>query len=445
MVKNEDITLEITGMTGEGNGVGRYDGMTVFVPLTAPGDTVLVRIVKVKKTYAYGKMLKIIKPAKCRISPDCGCFATCGGCVFRHINYETELKIKSDIVHDALTRIGGVDTPLSPILSDLPDGYRNKAQYPINEDGKTGFFAARSHRIVPVDRCALQPAEFATIAKITELWVKQYGISVYNEQSGKGLLRHLYIRSAASGDIMVTLVINGATLPHGAPLIDILKSALGEKFKTLIININRDKTNVILGDTCKTLYGDGYIIDELLGVKLRVSPLSFSQVNHNMAEKLYKTAADYAMPDGKTVIDLYCGTGAIGLTMAHRAKSIIGVEIVPQAVEDANFNARLNEINNSRFICDDAYGAAKKLRDEGVTADVVIVDPPRKGCTAELIEVIAESFCPERVVYVSCDPATLARDLKCFSQYGYNTVKVTPADLFPRTSHVETVVLLDKN
>ncbi len=444
MVKNEDIKIKITGMTSDGNGVGRHEGMAVFVPLTAIGDEVLVKIVKLQKNYAYGKLLRVLSPSSERIEPDCDCYHQCGGCVYRHINYASELKIKSDTVRDALSRIGGINVPLCKILSQSPDGYRNKAQYPINADGKTGFFASRSHRIIPVDNCRLQPTEFTKIAKMTELWVKQYGISIYNEETGKGLLRHLYIRTAASGDIMVVLVINGENLPHSAPYIESLKMLLHDRFKSLVININRKITNVILGEQCRTLYGDGYIVDELLGVKLRVSPLSFSQVNHNMAELLYEKAAEYAEPEDKTVIDLYCGTGAIGLTMARRAKSIIGVEIVPQAVEDANFNAKLNGIENTRFICDDAAGAAKKLRAEGVRADVVIVDPPRKGCTSELIETVANGFCPERVVYVSCDPATLARDLKIFESYGYSVKSVTPADLFPRTAHVETVVKLDR-
>ena len=444
MVKNEDIKIKITGMTSDGNGVGRHEGMAVFVPLTAIGDEVLIKIVKLQKNYAFGKLLKVETPSPDRITPECECYNQCGGCVYRHIDYGAELKIKSDTVRDALSRIGGINVPLCNILSSKPDGYRNKAQYPINADGKTGFFAARSHRIIPVDNCRLQPSEFTKIAKMTELWIKQYGISVYNEETGRGLLRHLYIRTAASGDIMVVLVINGENLPHSAPYIDSLKMLLGDSFKSLVININRKMTNVILGDCCRTLYGDGYIVDELLGVKLRVSPLSFSQVNHDMAEKLYAKAAEYAEPDGKTIIDLYCGTGAIGLTMARRAESIIGVEIVPEAIEDANFNAKLNKMENTRFICDDAAGAAKKLRAEGVRADVVIVDPPRKGCTPELIETVANGFCPERVVYVSCDPATLARDLKIFEGYGYSVKSVTPADLFPRTAHVETVVRIDR-
>lgn len=444
MQKNEDIKLLITDVTSEGNGVGRHEGMAVFVPHTAVGDTALVKIVKLQKNYAYGKLLKILSPSECRIAPDCECYDRCGGCVFRHMSYAEECRIKTQIVNNALTRIGGLSIPLANIISDKSEGYRNKAQYPVNAEGRVGFFAARSHRIVPVDNCRLQPPVFSLISKAFELWIKQYNLTVYNETTGKGLIRHLYIRSAASGDILVTVVINGENLPHHNAFIEILKSILGEKLRGVCININRKQTNVILGDTCKTLYGEGFITDELCGVRLRVSPLSFAQVNHDMAEKLYTAAVNAADAEGKTVIDLYCGTGAIGLIAASRARSVIGVEIVPQAVEDAIANARENKIENIRFLCADAATAAAQLRDEGVTADVVIVDPPRKGCDSELLSIIANNFCPERIVYVSCDPATLARDLKILNGLGYKVKTATPADLFPRTAHVETVALLSR-
>ena len=445
MRKNDEIILDIVDVTSEGSGVGKYEGMAVFVPQTAVGDTVRVKILKVQKSYAYGKAQKLISASNTRCDADCVVYEKCGGCVFRHINYEEEKRIKTEIVRNALLRIGGIDVPMGPIMFDRPDGYRNKAQYPINEEGRAGFFAARSHRIVPVDCCRLQPPVFSDIQKAFELFIKQYGISIYNEQTGKGLIRHLYIRSSAGGDVLVTVVINGEKLPHAEPFIEILKTMLGDKLSGVCINVNRQKTNVILGDTCRTLYGKGYIVDTICGVKLRVSPLSFAQVNHDMAQKLYSAAIDAACVEGKTVIDLYCGTGAIGLIAAARAKSVIGVEIVPQAVEDAIKNAAENGIENARFICDDAAGAAARLRDEGVTADVVIVDPPRKGCDSELLSIIANNFSPERIVYVSCDPATLARDLKILSTLGYSVRTATPADLFPRTAHVETVALLEKN
>ncbi len=445
MQKNEDITLKITDITSEGNGVGRHEGMAVFVAGTAVGDEVLVKIVKLNKSYAYGKLIKILKSSPDRVEPECDCYNQCGGCVFRHVSYEAERKIKSDIVKNALLRIGGIETRMEPIMFSSPEEYRNKAQYPVSLEGRVGFFAARSHRIVPVENCRLQPPVFSQIAAAFELFIKQYGISIYNEQSGKGLVRHLYIRSAANGDILVTVVINGENLPQSGALTEILRMLLGEKLCGVCINVNRKKTNVILGEKIKVLYGKGYITDTICGVRLRVSPLSFAQVNHDMAEKLYEKALSLAEVEGKTVIDLYCGTGAIGLIAAGSAKSVIGVEIVPQAVEDAKTNAQENEIENTRFICDDAAGAARRLKEEGTRADVVIVDPPRKGCERELLSIIANDFCPERIVYVSCDPATLARDLKILAEEGYTTLSATPADLFPRTAHVESVCLLQKN
>lgn len=444
-MKNGDIIeVHINGTTSDGSGVGRFEGQAVFVAGTAPGERVRVRVQKVSKSFAVGSAVKILAASDCRIPADCSCYGRCGGCCFRHISYDEECRIKRGIVADAMRRIGGIDVPVGELLRGESEGYRNKAQYPIDKNGRVGFFAVRSHEIVPCDGCRLQPPVFTEITKIFELFVRQFGISVYSEQSCKGLLRHLYIRSSSAGDIMVTVVINGGTLPHSDALISVLREALGERFRSFVLNINRERTNVILGRECRTLYGEGYITDVLCGITLRVSPLSFSQVNHDMAEQLYRKAAEYAAPEGKTVIDLYCGTGAIGLSLAGRAKSVIGVEIVPKAVEDAIANAAENNIDNIRFICADAAAAARTLRDEGVKSDVVIVDPPRKGCDGELLSIIAKGFCPHRVVYVSCNPATLARDCAALSALGYRVDAVTPFDLFPRTAHVECVVLLTK-
>lgn len=442
MKNGETREFLIDGITSEGNGVGRADGMAVFIPCTAEGDRVRAKIEKVGKNFAVGSMLKVLTPSPARIESDCSCFSECGGCCFRHIKYEEELRIKRRFVADAFSRIGKIDHPVGEILSGKSEGYRNKAQYPIDKNGRVGFFAARSHNIIPCSDCRLQPPVFSDIARLFELFIKQFKLSVYNEQTGKGLLRHLYLRTAHNGDIMVTVVINGESLPQSDSLISALSGLLGDKFKSFVLNINREKTNVILGDRCRTLYGDGFITDTLCSVRLRVSPLSFSQVNHDMAERLYKKAAEYAEPDGKTVIDLYCGTGAIGLSLAARAKSVIGVEIVPEAVEDAVINARENGIENANFICADASAAAKELKTKGIKSDVVIVDPPRKGCDRELLSIIANDFCPERLVYVSCDPATLARDCRELAALGYHVKEITPVDLFPRTAHVETVALL---
>lgn len=447
MQKNDLIQLNITDMSAEGAGVGRYDGLAVFVPMSAPGDLLTVRVLKVKSSYAYGKIEQILSPSDLRCENDCAAFSKCGGCVYRHLTYDAETAIKQNRVEQALRRIGGIDLSSQPIVR-AKNGCRtrNKAQYPIDPSGRVGFFAPHSHRVVPCDDCALQPEEFSRIAACFENWLKETGQTIYNEETGKGLLRHLYIRKATvTGEIMVCVVAGGHRLPQADRLVEELKTCLGDDLKTVVLNINTKKTNVILSDSCVNLYGDGYIYDVLCGVKVRLSPLSFYQVNHDMAEKLYEKAAEYAKPQGKTVLDLYCGAGTIGLSMARSAKSVIGVEIVPQAVEDAKYNAALNGIDNARFLCADAAAAAKQLQKEGIRPDVVLVDPPRKGCSPELLDTIANGFAPEKLVYVSCDPGTLARDLKILADLGYHVLEYTPFDLFPRTSHVETVALLSRS
>ena len=444
MKKNDEFIIDITDVTNEGSGVGKYDGMAVFVPLTAVGDTVKIKALKVKKTYAYGKVLEILKPSADRIENDCTVFNQCGGCVYRHISYEAESRIKENKVYEVIKRIGGVDIIPQPIIpSDRIYGYRNKAQYPVSSDGKAGFYAFHSHRIIPCGDCGLQPEIFGKIIKVIEDWIQKHSISIYDEEKHKGLLRHIYLRIAEkTNEIMFTAVINGEKLPFAEELCKDLTNLCGQSLKSVQININKKDTNVILGEECRVLYGDAYITDVLCGVKVRLSPLSFYQVNRNMAEKLYSKAMEYAEPENKNILDLYCGAGTIGLSMANKAKSIIGVEIIPEAIADAKFNAELNGIENAEFICGDATLAANELSKRNIKPQTVIVDPPRKGCTPELIETISKAFAPERVVYVSCDPATLARDIKVFGGNGYNLIEYTPVDLFPRTSHVETVALL---
>ena len=439
MQKNQIVQLEITAMSSEGLGIGRIDSLAVFVPMSAIGDVLEVKILKVKSRCAYGKILKILKPSPNRTSTDCEAFSKCGGCVYRHISYESELEVKQKRVEDAIKRIGGVDVAAKPIVSNgVTCGYRNKAQYPVSVDGTVGFYANHSHRIIPSASCNLQPEEFEKICKIFTDWFKNCEHTAYDESTGKGLIRHLYIRKAVTtGQIMLCLVVNGDSVEKIDLFVNQLKAELGKALKTVVLNINKNKTNVILSDRCVNIYGDGYIYDILCSVKVRINPLSFYQVNHDMAELLYKKAADYAKPDGKTVLDLYCGAGTIGLSMANRAERIIGVEIVPEAIEDAKFNAAENGANNVEFICGDAASAVKILRDKEIRPDVVVLDPPRKGCSAELLETVADGFSPETIVYVSCDPATLARDIKILSEKGYRLIEYTPFDLFPRTSHVE--------
>lgn len=449
MKKNDKVTIEITAMSSEGMGIGRHENIAVFVQSAAIGDVVDVIIIKVLKKYCIGKIINFVKTSCDRVTSDCDVFGSCGGCAYRHINYKAECKIKHQRVEDAIRRIGGINAPVLEIIpAKNTIGYRNKAQYPVGYDSNkqliTGFYALHSHRIVNNTNCALQPVEFEDILKVCIEFLKDKNIDAYDEIENKGLVRHIYIRKAeATGEILVCVVINTDDIPHKNELVQLLLQA-NKNIVGVVLNINKQRTNVILGNKTRVLWGRDYIIDQLCGVKFRISPLSFYQVNSIMAQRLYTIAAEYAQPDGKTVLDLYCGAGTIGLIIAKAAKRIIGVESVPQAVQDANFNAKLNDINNVEFICDTASNAAAELEKKEIKPDVVIIDPPRKGVDKALIETIARGFAPERVVYVSCDPGTLARDLKEFELLGYKTNKIQPVDLFPRTSHVETVVLITR-
>ena len=444
MNKNDVFTAEITAVSAEGSGIARCDGMAVFVPQTAPGDIAQLRIVKVKSRYAYGIVEKIEKYSPVRTENSCPVFKQCGGCVYRHISYEAECDIKRARVEDAMSRIGGIALKASGFIpAECEERYRNKAQYPVSQNGSVGFYATHSHRIVPNCDCLLQPAEFSLAAEAFGSWIRKNGISVYSEQTGLGLVRHLYLRRAeTTGEIMAVIVINGNGVPAENELINELKTAVGDSLVSIQLNINTENTNVILGKKCVSVYGEKYIRDTICGISVRISPLSFFQVNRTMAERLYEKAAEYAEPDGKTVLDLYCGTGTIGLSMARRARRVIGVEVIPQAVDDARINAMENGIKNAEFICADAAVAAKRISKRGEMPQVVVLDPPRKGCEDELLRIVAEEFKPQRIVYVSCDPATLARDVSRLEARGYELLEYTPIDLFPRTAHVETVVLL---
>ena len=447
--KNQKITLTIDGMTAEGSGVGKYEGMAVFVPQTAEGDEIECTIVKTGKSFCFGKCEKLITPSPERIEPDCPIYKRCGGCVYRHMTYREEARIKQRKVEDAVKRIGGFDLKCEEMLAAAdPDRYRNKAQLPCRADanGKLslGFFAQRSHNVVDCVDCLLQPKEFAPIISAFKRFVDETKAEIYNESTNKGRVRHLYLRrSSLTGKIMVCIVVNGNGLHGEDVLVKMLREASGE-IESIIINRNTEKTNVILGKKCRVVWGSEYLTERICGVDFRISPLSFLQVNIPQAERLYTRAAEYAALTGKeTVLDLYCGAGTIGLTMAKNAGRLIGAEIVPEAVENAKENAALNGIENARFIEGDAAVAAETLKNEGIKPDVVIIDPPRKGCDAELIETIAQ-MSPDRVVYVSCDCATLARDMKIFAEKGYQPQKMTAVDMFPRTSHVETVVQLSR-
>lgn len=443
--KNDIITLEITAITSEGSGIARHEGMAVFVPFTAVGDVISCRIVKALKSYAYGKIERIITPSPDRMENDCPVFGRCGGCVYRHITYAAELSAKETVVRDAFRRIGGLEPEFLPIAgSPLTEGYRNKLQMPLarGENGEylCGFFSERSHRVIPVSNCLLQPEEFSKITEFVLERAKRLHISVYNEQKHEGVLRHVFLRKGNySGEVCLCLVAR-----KNAPELRRLAGEAKEKFpqiKGVVLNINPDKTNVILGEQEIVLCGESVIRDTMCGVSVEISPKSFYQVNTPAAENLYRQAAEFAEPQGKTILDLYCGAGTIGLSMADKAKEVIGAEIVAPAVENAKQNAQRNGCTNARFICADAGQAAEQFARDGIKPDVIVLDPPRKGCDEATLTACA-AMSPERIVMISCNPATAARDAKRLSELGYTAVRVRAFDLFPRTAHVECVTLL---
>ena len=451
--KNQILTLHIERLSSDGSGVAHSaDGEAVFVPGTAPGDEARVRIVKDCGRYAFGILDELLTPSPDRIPVDCPVAGPCGGCSLRHLDYAAELRAKQESVLDAFRRIGGLEVPVLDILpSPEVDRYRNKVQFPVGVDKNgvpcIGFYAGRTHRIVPCPDCKLQPGVLNEIGNALCAFFAQQGIRPYDEQSGKGLVRHIFLRRGAhSGQIMVCLVCTRAKLPHAEQLC----AALREQFpaiSTILLNVNAKNTNVILGSENHILYGPGYIEDTLCGVPVRLGPLSFYQVNTLAAERLYGVAAQYAQltPDD-TLLDLYCGMGTIGLSMADQCQELIGVEIVPEAIESAKANAaRMGETvaAKSRFFCADAGQAATQLAAEGLHPDIVMLDPPRKGCDEATLSAVVR-MAPRRVVYVSCNPATAARDAAWLEKNGYHAEKVQPVDLFPRTKHVETVCLLSK-
>ena len=450
--KNQIITLSIERLSGDGSGVGHWEGETVFVPGTAPGDVIRARIVKDCKRYAFGIVESVETASPDRIPVDCPVAGPCGGCSLRHLNYQAELKAKEASVADAFRRIGGLDVAIQPILpSPEVDRYRNKVQYPVGRDKNghlcIGFYAGRSHRIVPCTDCKLQPAILNEIGGALCGLLAQYGIEPYNEESGKGLVRHIFLRRGAySGQIMVCLVCTRSKLPHADEILKQLCSRF-DTIATVLINVNREKTNVILGTENHILYGPGFIEDTLCQVPVQLGPLSFYQVNTPGAEQLYTVAASYADPGpDDLLLDLYCGMGTIGLSMANRCRELIGVEIIPEAIESAKANAArmgMDIAAKSRFFCADAGAAASRLASEGLAPDIIVVDPPRKGCDQATLSAIVQ-MAPRRLVYVSCNPATAARDAAILAKAGYQVEKVQPVDMFPRTGHVEAVIRLSK-
>ncbi|KMT21055.1 23S rRNA (uracil(1939)-C(5))-methyltransferase RlmD [Clostridium cylindrosporum] len=447
--KGLEYTLDITGMGADGEGVGKIEGFTVFVKGAIIGETVNVKIIKLTKNYAVGKIEEVVTPSEARIEPKCSIYKYCGGCNMQHISYEKQLEIKRQKVEDALKRIGKIeDVHVNETLGmDNPYRYRNKVILPVGkeaEEVKIGFYAPRSHRIIDMEVCDIQHIVADKVSYIVRKWVKENNISVYNEETDSGNLRNIMVRFGfKTGEAMVVLVTKEVGLKGADKLISEIRESLPE-VKSIIQNVNPKKTNVVLGKKCKTLWGKETIEDYIGDLKFSISPLSFFQVNPVQTEVLYGKALEYAGLTGEeTVFDAYCGTGTISLFLAKKAKKVYGVEIVPEAIENANENANVNGIDNAEFFVGEAEKVIPKMIKEGVKAEVVVVDPPRKGCDEKLLEAIAKAE-PRRIVYVSCDCATLARDLKILRDMGYEVKEVQPVDMFPMTAHVETVVRIEK-
>jgi len=445
LLKNAVYEARVEDYTAEGQGVARVEGCAVFLPNAVAGELCRIRIEKVGKTWAAGKIVEILERSPHRINRACPVAKLCGGCDFHHMDYDEECRLKADRVRQALNRIGGEQLEQLPILgAPTCDGYRNKAQYPVaSEKGRVyaGFFRAGTHQVVENDRCRILPEEADRVKKLVIDYVNHFRISAYDEATQKGLLRHIYVRrGAVSGQVLVCLVVNGRKLPHTEELIRRLQTVPG--FTTLVLSVNTRAGNAVLGDEFITLYGPGYIEDTLCGLQFRLSPRSFYQVNHHQAQRLYEAAiAQAGITKADLVLDLYCGVGTITLAMAKAAGRVIGVEVIEQAVLDARENAARNGIENAEFFCGDAGKAALELEAKGIHPDVAVVDPPRKGLNADTIEALAR-MSPRRIVYVSCDPATLARDVALLKDRGYTLQSAQAADLFPRCAHVESIVCL---
>ena len=444
--KNKDYFMEITDIGNEGEGIGKIDGFTVFVKDALPSEKIKVRITKVNKSFAFGRLMEIIEPSKHRVEPKCPVYKRCGGCSLQHLSYDEQLKFKTKKVKDVLERIGGFENAdvNDAIGMENPFHYRNKAQFPVRE-GKNGveigFYAPRSHNVIDIESCLIQHPLNDKIIRLIREFIREENVSVYNETTGKGLIRHIVTRIGyVTKEVLICIVINGKSIPKKERLIKKLSEVEG--LKGIVLNINTKNTNVILSRETKVLWGQGFITDYIGDVKFEISINSFYQVNPVQTKVLYSKALELAgLTGNENVFDIYCGIGTISLFLAKKAKKVIGVEIVEQAIEDAKRNAKINGITNAEFIAGSAEEVIPKLYEEGITADVVVVDPPRKGCDEAVLDTIIKMQ-PKRVVYVSCDPSTFARDLKALCSNGYEKGTAQPVDQFCHSGHVETVVLL---
>ena len=443
-VKNQVYTAEILGYSTEGLGIARIGGQVVFVHDAIAGEVCDILIMKVLKNAAFGKAVawKTVSPH--RREPDCPYYRQCGGCAFRHMDYAEELRAKGQRVQDALARLGGSSVTVEEVLGAAePLHYRNKSQYPVSADGKVGFYRARTHQVTDLSACLIQKPQADAAAGALRRYMAAQHVPGYDEKTGQGLVRHLYVRTNAKGQSLICVVVNGERLPGEEALVEAMRQAVRSAVG-VVLNVNTRRSNVILGDRYRTLWGEDTLTDTLCGHSFRLSIPAFYQVNRDQAEVLYCKAVEYAGLTGtELVLDLYCGAGTITLTMADRAKKVIGAEIVAPAVENARENAAANGIENVEFFCGDAGDIAARLAEERLRPEVICVDPPRKGLAPEVIDAMVQMG-PERIVYVSCDPATLGRDVKLLAQRGYAARRAAAVDLFPGTAHVETVCLLSK-
>ena len=444
LAKNQEHTVTIEGYGEGGMGVARIDGRVVFVHGALRGEKCRVLILKTLKSVAFAKVLEVLEPSSERMESDCPYFPRCGGCTYRHIRYEEELRLKKQRVQDNLSRIGGSDVTVEEILGAQDTlRYRNKAQYPVSKDGAVGFYRARTHEVIECEHCLLVRPEADAAAEALREYMQSCHVAGYDEKTGRGLIRHLYVRSNAAGESLICVLVNGDKLPKEDRLVALLRDAC-PKCTGIVLGTNTKKGNVILGDRYRTLWGSDRLEDTLCGKTFKLSVPSFYQVNRAQAERLYAKTIEFADLTGQeTVLDLYCGAGTITLALSDHAKKVLGAEIVPEAIDDARENAARNGVKNAEFFCGDASDVAKKLARENLRPDVITVDPPRKGLAADVVESIAEMQ-PGRVVYVSCDSATMARDVKRLADLGYTAQRACAVDMFPRADHVETVCLLSK-
>lgn len=440
MQKNDIYDIEITGMTDDGDGVGRADGMAVFVPYTIVGEKARVLIVKVMKNFAYGKLMEIITPSMSRVKAECPYFYKCGGCQLWHMDMDAELEYKRQKVEECLKRLGGIDVvPEKVVDTGIYRRYRNKAQYPVTKDG-TGFYKRNSHVVIPIDDCLIQGENDKAIISAIRKWMEEYDIPAYDEEKHQGFLRNIYIREGKE-ELIIVLVTLENDFPFKKELIDKLLK-LDIPIAGIVQNINDKRTNVVLGKENKTLYGRDYLVDLIGDVSFKISPQSFYQVNRFATKKLYEVAGEMAELSGEeTLWDIYCGIGTIGQFLAKKVKKIIGIEVVPEAVENAKENAKNNGILNAKYHCGKAEFVMPRVAGQGERTDVVILDPPRKGCDEKLLKTVLE-LKPKKIIYISCKPSTLARDLKYLTGGKYEVKRVVPVNMFPKGAHVESVALL---